>query len=61
MTDLIAALGLAMVIEGAIYALFPDGMKSMLVQVLNQPAGVLRGFGLVLAVVGVGVVWLVRG
>jgi len=61
MADLFAALGLAMVIEGAVYALFPEGMKKMLVQVLNQPSVVLRTFGLVLAVLGVGVVWLVRG
>jgi len=61
MTDLIVALGLAMVIEGVVYAAFPEGMKKMLVQVMEQPAGMLRTFGLVLAVVGLGIVWVARG
>ena len=50
-----------MVIEGVLYALFPDGMKKMLIQVLNQPPSLLRGFGLLLAAIGLVVVWLVRG
>ena len=61
MTDLIAALGLAMFIEGILYALFPEGMKRIVLQVLAQPQSHLRTAGLVLAVAGVGTVWLVRG
>ena len=61
MEDLLAALGLAMVIEGVVYALFPDGMRRMVVQVLAQPTSAVRLAGVVLAVLGVGVVWLVRG
>ena len=61
MGDLITALGLVLVIEGALYALFPEAMQRMMVQVLEMPPQVLRTAGLVAAVIGVGIVWLVRG
>lgn len=61
MIDFIAALGLAMAIEGIAYAVAPDGMRRMMQSVLEQPAATIRFAGLFLAVVGVGVVWLVRG
>lgn len=61
MTDLLTALALAMAIEGALYALFPDGMKRMMLYALSQPLSHLRTAGVVAAVVGVGIVWLVRG
>lgn len=61
MSDLITALGLAMAIEGALYALFPEAMKKMMGQVLAQPHGTLRAVGLAAAVLGVGIVWLIRG
>lgn len=59
--DLIVALGLAVALEGAAYALFPDGMKKILLQVLAQPPSSLRLIGLMMAAAGVVVVWLVRG
>lgn len=61
MTDLITALGLALAIEGILYALFPDAMRKMLAQILSQPAAVVRSTGLLAAAVGVVIVWLVRG
>lgn len=61
MTDLFAALGLALAIEGILYALFPDMMKGMMVQVLASPPSVLRGVGLAAAALGVFIVWLARG
>lgn len=61
MGDFLAALGLALAIEGMLYALFPDGMRKMMAQALSQPTGLLRTVGLVAALIGVGVVWLVRG
>lgn len=61
MMTFITALGLAIVIEGVCYALFPDAMKKMMLQVLDQPASKLRSFGLGAAVFGVFLVWLVRG
>jgi len=41
--------------------LFPAGMKRMLTQVLDQPVSSLRTAGLLSAVIGVGLVWLLRG
>jgi uncharacterized protein len=60
-SDLFAALGLALVLEGVAYALFPDAMRNMMAQVLALPASNMRFVGLVAAVIGLGVVWLVRG
>ena len=61
MTDLLTALALAVAIEGSLYALFPEAMKKMMLHVLAQPVVHLRTVGLVAAVAGVSVVWLVRG
>ncbi len=61
MTDLLTALGLAIAIEGAAYALFPDGMKRMMQQVLELPSGMLRNAGVTAMIAGVGAVWLIRG
>ena len=60
MTDLWTALALALAIEGAAYALFPDGMRRMMAQVLAQPTGTLRAAGLAAMALGVGAVWLIR-
>lgn len=61
MLELFTALALILVIEGALYALFPNAMRRAVAQVLLLPEGQLRTVGLVLAVVGVGIVWLLRG
>jgi uncharacterized protein YjeT (DUF2065 family) len=61
MSDAVAALGLILVLEGALYALFPDAMKRMAAQVLEAPVDTLRVVGLVSAALGVGIVWIVRG
>ena len=59
--SLITAVGLVLVIEGLIYALFPDGMKRMMSQMAYVPPEFLRRAGLVAAFVGVFIVWLARG
>lgn len=61
MQDLVVALGLVLVIEGAAYALFPEGMRTMMRRALEMPPQTLRFGGLAAAVIGVAVVWLVRG
>lgn len=61
MTDLMTALALAIAIEGAIYALFPDAMKRTMLSMLAHPQNTLRTAGLTAAIVGVGIVWLIRG
>ena len=56
-----AALGLAIAIEGIIYALFPEAMKRMMAMVMVQPTGSIRGAGIGAAVAGVSILWLVQG
>ena len=60
-TDLLLAAALVLFFEGALYALFPDGMKRMMVSALNTPSHILRIFGLAMAVLGVVGVWLIHG
>ena len=61
MTDLLTAIGLVIAIEGALYALFPEAMKRFIEQALEMPASALRTSGLLAAIIGVFIVWLVRG
>ena len=61
MTDLLTAIALAIALEGALYALFPEAMKKFMVQVLEQPDSALRRAGLTAAIAGVALVWLIRG
>ena len=61
MNDFIAALGLVLVIEGVVFALFPEGLKRKLIAALEMPATTLRAVGLFAAVTGLAIVWMVRG
>ena len=61
MSDFLAALGLVFVIEGLIFAAFPDAAKRAMTSVLETPDISLRLIGIVSALVGLIVVWLVRG
>ena len=61
MTDLIAALGLILVIEGVLSAGFPNFTKAAMLSASQVPSGRVRMTGLVAALLGVGLVWLVRG
>lgn len=42
MDDLLTALALVLVIEGCLWALFPDGMRRAMAQALAMPAATLR-------------------
>lgn len=61
MSDILVALGLLLVLEGALYALFPEFMKRMAAQAQIVPGDTLRTVGVVAAGVGVALVWVVRG
>lgn len=61
MEDLWVAIGLVLVIEGFMYALFPDHMKRMIITVLALPSDKIRAIGLVFAAVGLFIVWIIRG
>jgi uncharacterized protein YjeT (DUF2065 family) len=61
MSDFLAAFGLVFVIEGLIFAAFPNSAKKAMMSVLETPETTLRAVGIGSAVVGVLVVWLARG
>jgi len=60
MSDLLVAIGLVLVLEGAMYALFPNQMIEMLRKLPDIPPAILRAIGLVGVAVGWVIVWLVR-
>jgi uncharacterized protein len=61
MEDALLALGLVLALEGSLYALFPQGMRRAIAMALALPSEQLRWTGVFAALVGVAVVWLVRG
>ena len=61
MRDFVVALGLVFVIEGIVFAAFPEAAKRAVAGTLETPAPVLRLIGLVSAFLGVRLVWLIRG
>lgn len=60
MRELGTGLALVLVIEGIVYALFPEGMKRVATRTLVVPPQTLRLAGLAAACVGVILVWLLR-
>jgi uncharacterized protein len=61
MKDFLAAIGLVFAIEGLVLAAFPGHTKRAMVAALDMADGALRIAGIVSALVGVLIVWLVRG
>lgn len=61
MQDFLVALGLVLVFEGLVFAAIPGLAKRSLAAVLETPEPVLRSVGLLGAVLGLIVIWLVRG
>ncbi|HEY6381489.1 MAG TPA: DUF2065 domain-containing protein [Pseudolabrys sp.] len=61
MSDFLAALGLVFVIEGLIFAAFPEAAKRAMTSVLETPDISVRLIGVGSAVVGLIIVWLARG
>jgi uncharacterized protein YjeT (DUF2065 family) len=61
MTGVVAAVGLVLALEGALYALFPETMKRVAAQVNDTPSDTLRIAGAASVALGVVMVWMVRG
>jgi uncharacterized protein YjeT (DUF2065 family) len=61
MSDFLAAVGLVFVIEGLIFAALPGPAKRAMMSVVETPEASLRVIGIGSAIVGLIVVWLVRG
>jgi len=61
MTDFLAALALVFVIEGLVFAAFPEAAKRAVIAMTQTPDQGLRLVGLLSAVLGLAMLWLVRG
>lgn len=61
MTELLTALGLAIALEGLLYAAFPGSVRRVLMSLGEVSDEKLRIGGLAALALGVFVVWLVRG
>ncbi len=61
MSDFIVAIGLVFVIEGLMFSAFPAMAKRAMHSVLNTPDYSLRVVGIVSAVVGIVLIWAIRG
>ena len=51
-TIILLAIGLALLIEGLLYGLFPEAMRRLLETLMASPAEALRYGGLLMAVLG---------
>lgn len=61
MSDFVVAVALVLVLEGILFAAFPAMAKRAMLSAMETPDATLRIVGLVAAVVGVVMVWAVRG
>ena len=60
MSTFITAIGLALVIEGLLYAIAPGRLKDMLIMVEKMPEDAMRMLGLAAIAAGVVIVWVAR-
>ena len=56
----ITALGLALIIEGLPYFLFPAGIKQVLATMQELPEHILRVFGLAIMLIGLAILYVVK-
>lgn len=61
MRDLFAALGLALAVEGLLFAAFPEAVRRAMADAAQTPADRMRLVGIGSAVVGVVIVAAARG
>jgi uncharacterized protein len=61
MSDFLVALGLVFIIEGLGFAAFPHAAKRAVTTVLETSDATLRIIGLASALVGLVLVWAIRG
>ena len=61
MSDFLVAIGLVFALEGILFAAFPAQVKRAMEHVMETPDASLRVMGVVSAVLGVVLIWLIRG
>ena len=59
-STLITAFGLILIIEGLLYAISPNTMKSMIGKLLNSSNETLKWTGIISAVIGLIIIWSVK-
>jgi uncharacterized protein len=60
MAQFLVAIGLVLVIEGLLFAAFPGAAKRLAATAIESPETSLRVAGIVSAVLGLVIIWLVR-
>jgi uncharacterized protein YjeT (DUF2065 family) len=60
MSEFVVAVGLVFVIEGLVFAAMPGPAKRALAAIVDSPDQFLRIVGIVSAVAGLVIIWLVR-
>jgi uncharacterized protein YjeT (DUF2065 family) len=61
MTEFLVAIGLVFVIEGLLFAAFPSAAKRLAATAIESPETSLRIAGIISAVIGLVLIWVVRG
>lgn len=61
MADLVVGIGLVLVIEGLLWALVPDFADRLLKAAASVPQNSLRTAGWASVLIGLALVWLIRG
>jgi uncharacterized protein len=60
MEDFLAALALLFVIEGLLFAAFPNATRRAMLEAAKTPDDMVRKIGIACAVVGIAGLWVVR-
>ena len=56
----LCVIGMVLIIEGLPYFAFPGKMKAWVEKIINSPESSLRGFGLVLMILGLSLIYMGR-
>ncbi len=54
----LCVIGMVMIIEGLPWFVFPDKMKQVVITMLGQPEQILRRFGFIMMLAGLGTIYL---
>lgn len=60
MDEIITALGLMLLLEGALYALFAQAMKHYMSRFIDMPDEAIRIIGMLFALSGLFIVWIMQ-
>lgn len=60
MQDIVLALGIILLFEGVLYALFPQAMRKMMIAAISLPEAKLRSFGLAAFLTGFVILYLLK-